>query len=253
MTPGARSRATVIPTRRSANCCPTPPRSQTSSASFWGMTTTEINHGPAQAVHEHRFGQFGRPSMGAWSPTGSEARPRTCRASSSCNWFTRPSGAAHRSGTWFLPPHFQGTPSVPGPEPVLHLQVLKASTRTSNASSSRPCATSIGCASTRSRTRDHSHIAAYEMAFRMQSSAPDLVDLEREPREVTTCYGIEDARPSFARNCLLARRMVERGIRFVQLYHADWDHHGDPDNNLGHRSRTGAARSTARLPRSSRT
>ena len=78
-----------------------------------------------------------------------------------------------------------------------------------------------------------SRIAAYEMAFRMQSSTPELVDLSSESQEVRALYGIEDDRPSFARNCLLARRMVERGVRFVQLYHTDWDHHGDPDNNLG--------------------
>src|SRR5262249_789570 len=75
-------------------------------------------------------------------------------------------------------------------------------------------------------------IAAYEMAYRMQTSAPELIDLSKESKAVLEQYGAEPGKPSFANNCLLARRLVERGVRFVQLYHTDWDHHGDPDNNL---------------------
>jgi uncharacterized protein (DUF1501 family) len=77
-------------------------------------------------------------------------------------------------------------------------------------------------------------IATYEMAYRMQSSAPELMDLSTETRQTLDTYGIEDpAKPSFARNCLLARRLVEKGTRFVQLYHTDWDHHGNAGTNLG--------------------
>jgi uncharacterized protein (DUF1501 family) len=76
-------------------------------------------------------------------------------------------------------------------------------------------------------------ISAYEMAFRMQSSAPELVDLAREPAHVLAAYGAEPGQNSFANNCLLARRLVERGVRFVQLYHTDWDDHGGPNDNLG--------------------
>jgi uncharacterized protein (DUF1501 family) len=69
-------------------------------------------------------------------------------------------------------------------------------------------------------------IAAYEMAYRMQSSVPELVDVSREPKAIHEMYGTEPGKNSFANNCLLARRLVERGVRFVQLYHRGWDHHG---------------------------
>src|SRR5581483_1813596 len=69
-------------------------------------------------------------------------------------------------------------------------------------------------------------IAAYEMAYRMQTSAPELMDLSHEPQKVLDMYGVVRGKPSFAANCLLARRLVQRGVRFVQLYHTDWDHHG---------------------------
>src|SRR5262249_54025100 len=69
-------------------------------------------------------------------------------------------------------------------------------------------------------------IAAYEMAYRMQTSAPELMDISKESKETLQLYGVEPGKPSFAANCLLARRLVQRGVRFVQLYHPDWDHHG---------------------------
>jgi hypothetical protein len=75
-------------------------------------------------------------------------------------------------------------------------------------------------------------IAAYEMAFRMQTSAPELIDLRSESPATLALYGAEPDRPSFAANCLLARRLVERGVRFVQLYHTNWDHHGGPGEDL---------------------
>ena len=74
-------------------------------------------------------------------------------------------------------------------------------------------------------------IASYEMAYRMQTSAPELIDLGSETRD-PEMYGAEPGKPSFANNCLLARRLVERGVRFVQLYHTDWDHHGVPGQTL---------------------
>ena len=76
-------------------------------------------------------------------------------------------------------------------------------------------------------------IAAYEMAYRMQTSAPELMDLSAEPKERSTCTASSPGKPSFATNCLLARRLVERGVRFVQLYHTNWDHHGGPRHWTG--------------------
>jgi uncharacterized protein (DUF1501 family) len=75
-------------------------------------------------------------------------------------------------------------------------------------------------------------IEAYEMAFKMQSSAPDLIDLSDESQETLDLYGVESNSSTFARNCLLARRLVERGVRFIQLYHTNWDSHGGPGENL---------------------
>ena len=78
----------------------------------------------------------------------------------------------------------------------------------------------------------NTRIAAYEMAYRMQTSAPELIDLSGESKATLDLYGVEPGKPSFARNCLLARRLVERGVRFVQLYHTNWDSHGGPGENL---------------------
>src|SRR5205823_2861163 len=75
-------------------------------------------------------------------------------------------------------------------------------------------------------------IASYEMAYRMQTSAPDLIDIGRESQRTLGQYGAVPGKPSFANNCLLARRLVERGVRFVQLYHTEWDHHGNGPDNL---------------------
>jgi len=75
-------------------------------------------------------------------------------------------------------------------------------------------------------------IASFEMAFKMQSSAPELIDLKRESAATLKLYGAEPGKASFANNCLLARRLVERGVRFVQLYHSSWDHHGNENQRL---------------------
>src|SRR5262249_28662570 len=72
-----------------------------------------------------------------------------------------------------------------------------------------------------------SRVAAYEKAFRMQTSVPELMDMSKEPQKVLDLYGAKPGDGSFASNCLLARRLAERGVRFIQLYHRDWDHHGD--------------------------
>src|SRR5262249_62204603 len=79
----------------------------------------------------------------------------------------------------------------------------------------------------------HTRIAQYEMAFRMQTSVPELTDFGREPRETLELYGVKEAGDgSFASNCLLARRLAERGVRFIQLYHRAWDHHGEIARNM---------------------
>jgi hypothetical protein len=86
-------------------------------------------------------------------------------------------------------------------------------------------------------------INAYETAFRMQSSAPELISLSGETQDTFSLYGAEPGKPSFAMNCLLARRMIERGVRFVQLYHTDWDHHGGDGADL-HKALTETTKQT---------
>jgi hypothetical protein len=199
-----------------------------------GMKTDVFNHGPAKLFTNTGSPQPGRPSMGSWVTygLGSEADdlpgfvvlqsgPRGPRAGSSL-W-----------SSGFLPTTFQGVPFRNGPEPILNL--------------SRP----PGVTPLRERrfvdaVRDlnqfrldkvgdpeiATRIAAYEMAYSMQSSAPQLMDLAEEPQHVLDLYGASPGTPSFANNCLLARRMVETGVRFVQLYHTNWDHHGGPTENL---------------------
>ena len=130
-------------------------------------------------------------------------------------------------GNGFLPSAYQGVPLRSSGEPILNLSSPEGFTparqrRTIDAidalNARRLAETGDGEISAR--------IAAYEMAFRMQTSAPELLDLSGESSATLRDYGIQDlSQPSFARNCLLARRLVERGVRFVQLFHGDWDHH----------------------------
>ncbi len=200
-----------------------------------GLTTNEINHGPAKLFMNTGFGQFGRPSMGAWVTYGIGTEASDLPGFIVLQSGSRgPRGGAPLWGHGFLPPHYQGTPFRPGPEPVLHLEsppgVGPEEQRDFFETVRALDQLQIGEVD---EEAIQSRIASYEMAFRMQASTPELVDLSGETEEVRTLYGVDGDEPSFARNCLLARRMVERGVRFVQLYHADWDHHGDPDNNLG--------------------
>jgi hypothetical protein len=145
-----------------------------------------------------------------------------------------PRGGSALWGSGFLPTTYQGVPFRSGGDPIVNL--------------SRPAGiTADGQLDTLEAVRDlnrmrldatgdgeiATRIAAYEMAYRMQTSAPELIDLSKESKETLELYGAEPGKASFANNCLLARRLVERGVRFVQLYHTDWDHHGDANLHLG--------------------
>jgi hypothetical protein len=147
--------------------------------------------------------------------------------------FRGPRGGAVNWGSGFLPTSFQGVPLRGGGEPILNL----ASPEGVGPGGQRRTIDAIRDLNLRRAvaTGDpeiHTRIAAYEMAYRMQSSAPEVIDLSGESRATLDLYGIEPEKPSFARNCLLARRLVERGVRFVQLYHTNWDSHGGPGENL---------------------
>jgi uncharacterized protein (DUF1501 family) len=134
-------------------------------------------------------------------------------------------------GSGFLPTSYQGVPFLNGKDPVLDLTSPEGINRARQGEF-------IGAVKELNSlrleaTRDPeiaTRIASYEMAYRMQSSTPELMDLSGETKETIDMYGVDPAKPSFARNCLYARRLVEKGVRFVQLYHTDWDHHGGEQN-----------------------
>jgi hypothetical protein len=198
------------------------------------MATDVFNHAPAKCFTNTGSPQFGRPSMGAWVTygIGSEARdlPGFVVLQSG------PRGPRGGNPLWssgFLPTAYQGVPFRGVGEPILNLRPPQG---VSDAGQRRVLDAVRELNGLRlADTGDPeiaTRIAAYEMAYRMQTSAPGLIDLSGEDRKTLDLYGAEPGKPSFANNCLLARRLVERGVRFVQLYHTDWDHHGAGDVNL---------------------
>ena len=199
-----------------------------------GMTTDVFNHGPAKLFMNTGFQVPGRPSFGSWATygLGSEARdlPGFVVLQSG------PRGPRARASLWssgFLPTAFQGVPFRGQGDPILHLRSPEGLTRQRErrfhdaiAALNRDRFEATGDPEILTR------INAYETAFQMQASAPELMDLSQETASTLSNYGVESGKPSFARNCLLARRLIERGVRFVQLYHTNWDSHGGPGENL---------------------
>jgi hypothetical protein len=192
------------------------------------MKTDVFNHGPAKCFINTGSPQFGRPSMGAWLTYGlgseSDSLPGFVVLQSGPRG---PRGGASLYGSGFLPSVYQGVPFLKGANPILDLapppgvDVKKQGEfvdAVKDLNKLRHDATGDPEIETR--------IAAYEMAYRMQTSAPELMNLAKEDKKTLALYGVTPGKPSFAANCLLARRLVQRGVRFVQLYHTDWDHHG---------------------------
>jgi hypothetical protein len=198
------------------------------------VATDVFNHAPAKIFVNTGSPQFGRPSMGAWVTYGIGSESNQLPGFVVLLSGSRgPRGGAPNWGSGFLPTSYQGVPFRTTGEPILNLTSPKEITpaRQQQAleairdlNSAHLAETGDGEIATR--------IAAYEMAFRMQTSAPELVDISRESRRTLEMYSVTPGQPSFANNCLLARRLVERGVRFIQLYHTDWDHHGVPPNTL---------------------
>jgi hypothetical protein len=199
------------------------------------VVTEVFNHAPAKIFVNTGSPQFGRPSMGAWVTYGIGSESQDLPGFVVLQSGPRgPRGGAPNWGSGFLPTAFQGVPFRTSGEPILSLN-------------NPPGITSQRQRHTLDAIRDlnqlrldatgdaeiATRIASYEMAYRMQSSAPELMDIDGETAETLAMYGAEPGKVSFANNCLLARRLVERGTRFVQLYHTDWDHHGGKDADLG--------------------
>ena len=198
------------------------------------MHTDAFNHAPAQILMSTGSQQFGRPSLGSWVSYGLGSQnsnlPGFIVMSSGGKG---PSGGNSNWSSGFLPTVHDGVSFNSVGDPVLYLSNPKGITR-----------------ETQRRTIDavnllnhkrlqscgdpeiSSRIAAFEMAFRMQDVAPEVTDISKEPEDIRKMYGAEPGKASFANNCLLARRLVERGVRFVELFHESWDHHGDLTNSL---------------------
>jgi hypothetical protein len=191
------------------------------------MVTDAFNHAPGQLLMNTGAMQFGRPSMGAWVTygLGSESRdlPAFVVFSSGKKG---PSGGSSCWGSGFLPTVYQGVEFRSSGDPVLYLSNPPGAgpeLQRDSLDALREL-NEIRLAST-GDPEIATRINSFEMAFRMQTSAPELMDISKEKPETLEMYGAVPGKPSFANNCLLARRLVERGVRFVQLYHEAWDQH----------------------------
>ena len=191
------------------------------------LETEQINHAPAQLFMQTGFERYGRPSIGAWATYGLGSENENLPAF--VVMLTGTTGGAGNSlwGSGFLPTVHQGIEFRRSGDPVLFLsnpdgigsadrqQIVEGVKQLNQLQLA-----DVGDPEIATR------IAQYELAFRMQTSVPDLVDLSQETKATLADYGAMPGGSSFANNCLLARRLVERGVRFVQLYDQGWDHHG---------------------------
>ncbi len=201
------------------------------------VATENFNHAPAKLFLNTGSTRFGHPSMGAWVSYGLGSESQDLPAfvvlrSGEQNLM----GGAYIWGSGFLPTTYQGVEFLRSAVPIPNLASpkgvsMKRQAARLNAIRDLNLAHLAASGDPEISTR----IASYEMAYRMQTSAPRLMDLGSESQETLDLYGSTPGESSFANNCLLARRMVERGVRFVQLYHTGWDHHGNRDNNLNER------------------
>ena len=195
------------------------------------MVTDQINHDPAHTVMNTGTSISGRPSMGAWVNYGlgslSEDLPGFVVLTSQGGRNPQPIGARQwHSG--FLPGRFQGVEFQSSGDPVHYVRNPTGISRARQ----RDLVDTVQQLNQLQEQRKwdpeiQTRINAYEMAFRMQASVPELMDLSREPQHVLDMYGTQGSDGSYAANCLLARRLAERGVRFIHLYHRGWDHHGD--------------------------
>jgi hypothetical protein len=205
------------------------------------MTTDAINHDPAHMFMNTGSQIAGRPSMGSWVTygLGSDAvdLPGFVVLTSLGKGGQNQPIAARQWSSGFLPSRYQGVQLRGKGDPVLYLGNPGGITRDRQ---------EIDIAAINALNAQHdaltgdpeiaTRIAQYEMAFAMQASVPELMDTQGETAATVELYGCEPGDGSFASNCLLARRIAERGVRFIQLYHKDWDHHGGVKNGIGYKA-----------------
>ena len=203
------------------------------------LHTEQFNHAPAQMFALTGFNRFGRPSIGSWVSYGIGS------ANQNLPSFVvlvtgNVLGAGNSAwGSGFLPTKHQGIEFRSQGDPVLYLSNPKGVSdedrkRTVDSINTLNQLKLDDVGDPEIATR----ISQYEMAYRMQSSVPELMDIQNEPKAVHEMYGTEPGKTSFANNCLLARRMVERGVRFVQLFDQGWDHHGNVFGSLPKKAKT---------------
>ncbi len=198
------------------------------------MTTDAFNHHPGQSLLFTGSIQLGRPTMGAWALYGLGSESQNLPGFVVLTSGVGTSGGASNFSSGFMPSHYQGTLLRNSGDPILYLSNPDGVT----AESQRSTLDALG-----DLNREHlgetgdqeiaSRIASYELAYRMQSAAPELADLSKEPAHIREMYGIDDpTMKQFGTNCLLARRLVERGVRFVLMMDASWDQHTNLNKGL---------------------
>lgn len=197
------------------------------------MHTEQFNHAPAQLMFQTGFGQFGRPSLGSWISYGLGSENQNLPSFVVMNTGSIAGAGNSMWGSGFLPTAHQGIEFRTSGDPVLYL---------SNPRGVPPERRRRIIQSIQDLNRAHlrevgdpeiaTRISQYELAFRMQSAVPELMDLSDEPQAIHDLYGTAPGKISFANNCLLARRLVERGVRFVQLNDQGWDTHGNIKGGL---------------------
>ena len=201
------------------------------------MWTEQINHDPAHTFMNSGSIITGRPSFGSWVLYGLGAEtdnlPGFVVLVSQGNGGQMQPIAARQWSAGILPSRFQGVRFNSVGDPVLYITNPRGVSRDMQKDSIDTInALNAFGDRTLHDPEIQTRIAQYEMAFRMQTSVPGLLDMSSEPPDILEMYGAKPGDGSFASNCLLARRLAERGVRFIQLYHRDWDHHSDVKNNL---------------------
>ena len=239
--------------RRTASGCPTRFRTSTRSPTkcvvIHSMNTDQFNHAPAELLVYTGSPRSGRPSMGAWVTYGLGTENENLAGfvvliSSG----VQPNGGKNSFGSGFLPSVYQGVQCRSKGDPVLYASDPPGMDREMRRMSldalrdlNEMQADELGHPETLTR------IAQYELAFRMQMSVPEVMDISREPKQALEAYGAQPGASSLANNCLLARRLVEPGVRFVQLFDWGWDFHGTnrrrrpprrPDQEVRHDGQT---------------
>jgi uncharacterized protein (DUF1501 family) len=197
------------------------------------MHTDQFNHAPAQILFNTGFSQPGRPCMGSWVTYGLGSEARDLPAFVVMSTGAGISGGAANWSGGFLPTVYAGVRLRNQGDPILDVSRPAGV----DAKLQRETIDLVGQMNRQELSLEGdpeiaTRIAAYEMSYRLQTSAPELMDLRSESKATLEMYGAEPDKPSFARACVLARRMIERGVRFINIYHEGWDAHSDVAGNL---------------------